>query len=91
MKAKELIGKVCTRISPAVLEDGTIDKKYMGEKILIVNANDFMISFKYFNSTFYGEGIRFLSSSFCDDKWENIESFLKETEENASKFSATNE
>jgi len=90
MKAKDLIGKVCTRTSPAIYENGNIDRSYMGDKILIVNANNYMISYICFDDTCLGKDIRFLPSSFCDDNWENIEQFLKETAANAKKFTEIN-
>ena len=40
MKAKDLIGKVCTRTSPAVYENGNIDRSYMGDKILTKNSKN---------------------------------------------------
>jgi hypothetical protein len=76
MKASELIGKKVTRNAPANCRYGE-DGSYMGDYVVILNANESMVAITYVDGIFKGR-LHTLSSEWCDDNWVEIENFMKE-------------
>jgi hypothetical protein len=85
MKAKDLIGKKVTRTGVCTYENGTIDRSYMGDILIILNANDFMISYMRINDPIFGNKMFTLSKPWCDENWECVEEFMNISELNHSK------
>lgn len=83
MKASELIGKKVTRIAPAKCRYGE-DGSWMGENVVILNANDNMIAVTHTDGVLKGR-LHTLSSEWCDDNWVETEDFMKIAELNLAK------
>lgn len=80
MRACELIGKRVTRRAPAKCRYGE-DGSYMGDNVVILNADENMIAITYIDGMFKGK-LHTLSSEWCDNNWVEIEDFMKIAELN---------
>lgn len=85
MRATELIGKLATRKEPATYGNGVKDYSYMGEMVLIVNADEYsiaIVSEPYLNSSY----IHTLNKYWCDDNWVERNEFMDKAKANFNAF-----
>ena len=76
MKAKDLIGCLVTRTSPCETHYGK-DGSYVGDKLIILNADDELIAYQHASGSLRSDEIHMLGKDWCDDNWMKLDNFLE--------------